>query len=161
MKINILHKLASYELLNSLLSLGLSKGRYAVFGSAPLWVHGIRDSIHDLDVVVDKKTFHELAESDKFKQYISRGVLTGDPLIRIPTEHGDIEIFYKIPSAPKGLTPEKIISKAKTYYGVPMASLEHVLEWKRNLGREKDLVDIKKIEAVLNRKMVSRVNRPR
>lgn len=152
MKVRFFYKLASQELLNNLLELGLPKDRYAVFGSAPLWAHGIRDSIHDLDVVVDRNMFNKLIKSNKFKKYMSKGVITGDPLIRVPTEHGDIEIFYKIPSAPKGLTPREIISKAKPYSGVPMASLEHVLEWKRNLGREKDLVDIKKIEAVLNRK---------
>jgi len=119
--------------------LNLPEGKYAIYGSAPMAVRNLRD-VHDLDVVVESKVYKELLK--KYKE-----VKPG--FIKI----GDIEIFDLSKSLLKN--PKKVIRNAQKIKGFYFASLQDIIDWKRSLGREKDLRDIELIKNYLKKKNAS------
>jgi len=47
----------NHPLIKKLLSLDLPPEDYAVFGSGPMFAHGIKDLGHDIDVIARKKAW--------------------------------------------------------------------------------------------------------
>lgn len=126
------------KLLQKLGKLNLPKDKFVVFGSAVLAAHGIREA-RDLDLVVTRDLFDELTKKfplDSFED--------GSPRILI----GEIEIML---DPGFGFDTEEWIKNADVIDGVRFVKLEDLMEWKKKMGREKDLKDIKLIEDYLNR----------
>lgn len=125
--------------LSELKKLNLSNKEYAVFGSAPLAIRGIRES-HDIDIVVKKELWEKL--EGEYPQ-------EKEGLIKI----GKIEIY-------KGWLPwikdtDRLIDDADIFEGIRFVKLKYVVEWKKAFGREKDLVDLKLIEEYQKRGNIS------
>lgn len=121
--------------LDELEKLNLPQGSYAIFGSGPLAVRGIRDA-KDLDIVVRKDVWDELAEKYPKNE-------KGNGL-----QIGDIEAFDSW--SPWFEDPNMLIETAEIIDGLPFVKLEHVVSWKKAMGREKDLNDLQLIEKFLN-----------
>lgn len=130
--------LSDHRLIRLLAKLALPPSDYVVTGSGPLLAHGLKDSIHDLDLLARGEAW-ELA-AGKGRMIPSRSGLG----CRIVLHHGDIEVFDHWVG---GLTDvDALIDSAEVIDGVPFLSLADTLTWKRGLGRAKDLLDIALIE---------------
>ncbi|HET9171627.1 MAG TPA: hypothetical protein VFN97_19460 [Actinospica sp.] len=134
--------LSERRLFRLLEKLALPLGDYVVTGSAPLLAHGLKASIHDLDLVARGKAW-EIAES--MAPIVRSRSGFGH---RIALEHGAIEVFDHWVG---GLTDvDAIVENAEFVDGIPFMSLKDTMIWKRGLGRAKDLEDIRLIEAYLS-----------
>lgn len=121
------------EQLLKLRKLNLPTDEYAVFGSGPLAIRGIKDS-NDLDIIVksdlwDKLTKRYLPQDGQYAKFI-----------RI----GSIEIYKNW--KPWFSDSDKLINDADIFDGVRFVKLNHVLSWKKEYNREKDKKDVQLIE---------------
>lgn len=114
--------------------LSLPKDDFAIFGSGPMAVRGIREN-KDLDLVVTPTLWEDL----KKKLPVS-----DDSTIKI----GNIEIFKELPIFDN---TEELIDNADIIDGFKFVKLNEVIKFKKALGREKDLKDIKLIENFLKK----------
>jgi len=110
--------------------INLSVGQYAVFGSGPLAVRGIRPA-NDLDLIVKDELWREL--NKKYPSLDNRSI-----------KIGKIEVYRDW--LPWLSDKDQLIDSAEIFDGVPFVKLEYVLAWKKKMGRDKDLADIKLIE---------------
>jgi len=114
----------------SVSALPLKPGDYCVITGTALVMHGIKEETKDIDISCTKEAFHTLAaQGYPIKQgAFARKVIYSD----------DVEIFEDWHRGAITMIEE-----------VPVASLESVIVMKKQLGREKDQIDIAKIEAHL------------
>ena len=134
--------LSERRLFRLLEKLALPSGDYVVTGSAPLLAHGLKSSIHDLDLVARGKAWEIAASMAPVV-----GSQSGFGL-RIVLNHGAIEVFDHWVG---GLTDvDAIVDNAEFVDGVPFMSLKDTMLWKRGLGRAKDLADVRLIEQYLS-----------
>lgn len=103
---------------------------YCVITGTALVMHGIKEETKDIDISCTKEAFQALeSKGYQIKQGdFARKVIYSD----------DVEIFEGWHAG--GITMIE---------GIPVASLESVIVMKKQLGREKDLADIAKIETHL------------
>lgn len=115
--------------------LNLPTYKFAVFGSGPMAVRGLR-KLNDIDVIAKSDLWEELA--------LKHGIDNKEKgLIKI----GEIEIFKSWTKL--DVFVDELIDIADLFNGIRFVKLKYVLEWKRNMGRPKDLEDIKLIEDYL------------
>lgn len=127
------------QYLEELKKLNLPKGKYAIFGSGPLVIRGMRDA-HDLDVIVKDDVYHELCS-----QYPAHVTTTPVNGIQI----GNLEIGNTW--LDESSQVDEMIDSAEIIDDFPFVKLEYVLEWKKKMRREKDLKDIQLIEEYLKK----------
>ena len=120
------------DFLEELRKLKLPNDQYAIFGSGPLAVRDIREA-EDLDIIVTEGLYKEL-ESKYRKE--------GCGLV-----FGNIEIIS--PQASVVKNPEELIKRAEDIEGFEFVLLKDIVEWKKEMGREKDLKDIELVEEYL------------
>jgi len=115
----------------SVSALPLQPGDYCVITGTALVMHGIKEETKDIDISCTKEAFQALAaQGFPIKQgAFARKVVFSD----------EVEIFEDWHTG--------VITMVE---GVPVASLESIIVMKQQLGREKDLADITKIEARLS-----------
>lgn len=118
------------ELLNEFQNLDLSDGEYAIFGSGPLAVRGLREA-GDLDIVVTDSLYQKLKEKYPEKE---KGTIKLGKIEIISPQNSIIE------------NPQGIIKRAELIKGLRFVRLEDIIVWKKKMGREKDFKDIKLIE---------------
>lgn len=123
------------KLLKQLKKLKLSLNQYAIFGSGPMAIKGIRES-EDLDIVVKDVLYKKLLK--KYKE-------TKSGQIKI----GKIDIFS--PKTALIDNPEKVIDRAETIQGFKFIRLDDLIKWKQKMGRKKDLEDIELIKDYLSK----------
>jgi len=125
------------DLLSQLKKLRLPPDQFAIFGSGPLAVRGIRES-KDLDIIAKKSLWDELAQ-----QY--------PPLPEKPycIRIGDLEIFNQW--QPWFEDVDELIDSADIFNGIRYAKLDYVIQWKKAMRRPKDFDDLRLIEKYLNR----------
>lgn len=128
------------ELINQVKKLNLPKGKYIVFGSGPLAIYGIRES-RDIDILALPEVFEQL-KKDGWEET----TWTNDTRVVIKD---NVEVWTSWDFGGYNPDPQELINKAEVIDGIPIASLEEVLAWKKAWGREKDLLDIKLIEKYL------------
>ncbi len=114
-------------------------GDYALAGSAPLYAHGLRPRLRDVDVVARGAAWDIAQKFEKpvrAPSGIGRVVRLGD---------GEIEIFdrWVAPEWPI----DSLIDEAEIIDGIRFVSLRDSLAWKRYLHRTKDAADIRLLEA--------------
>lgn len=134
----MLASLRRNRLIRQVLDLGMPPGDFALAGSAPLYAHGLRSRLRDVDVVARgaawkiAQTFGKPVEAPSGIGHVVR---IGD---------GEIEIFdrWVAPKWPIG----KLIDGAEVIDGIRVVSLRDSLAWKRYLNREKDAADIRLLE---------------
>ncbi len=129
------------ELLEKLKELNLPEDEFAIFGGGPLGIRGLR-KINDLDLVVLPGLWEELAqkypvEETNFGGKAYRAHLTDD-----------IEAVSK-PSF--GYDAKEVIENADVIGGIRFVNLKTTIEWKKKMGRKKDLEDIRLIEDYLRK----------
>lgn len=122
-------------------SLNLPLGKYVVFGSGPMAVHGIREN-HDIDILAIPEVYEQLKLDSNWHE---KTWPSGD----ICLEKEDFEITNKWKFDSYEPDIQKLIDEAEVINGVPFVKLEEVLAWKKVRGKEKDLKDIQLIEDYL------------
>ena len=118
-KENIIKKLKEFN---------FDKSGYWVLAGSAMVLHGVRPETRDIDLGCSKHFADEL----EAKGYPT--VIMSDGTRRIIYAE-DVEIFE-----------EWIFDKVVSVDGIPVISLDGLIEMKRNLGRKKDLLDIQMIE---------------
>jgi len=118
-----------YKFLEELKELNLPDKEYAIFGSGPLAIRGMREP-EDLDIIVTKELYEKLKEKYPEKD---RGIFINN-----------IEIIS--PDASIVENPEEIIKRAELIKGFRFTLLKDIIAWKKNMKRPKDINDIKLIE---------------
>ena len=118
--------------LEELEKLNLPKKEYAIFGSGPLAVRGLRDS-SDLDVIVKEELWEKL--SKKYSLNKNGGL-----------QIGNIEVYNKW-LEDKNIN--HLIDSAEKIAGYKFVKLEYVLAWKETMGRDKDKKDVELIKKYL------------
>jgi len=139
------------SLLKELRKLNLPEGEFAVFGSGPVAIRGIRPA-GDLDLIVTPavwdfllKRGYKIEETDwDFTDADGKKFNYHREFIPI----GSIEVWRKW----SFLSDEakELIKNADILNGIRFVKLEKVLEWKKAFNRPKDQEDIKLIEKFLN-----------
>lgn len=115
--------------------LDLPIGEYALFGSAPMGIRGLRDC-RDIDMIVSEKLWDDLVSKGWKKETVASG---SERLLK-----DEIEVFKEW--RPKGLDVDKLISEADIVDDLPFVKLKYVLTWKKLNGRDKDKRDIEILE---------------
>ena len=126
------------DLFKKVKDLKLPTGKYALFGSAPLGIRGLRDC-RDIDIVVTQDLWDEYMDKGWEMKTMTHG---GQYLL-----NGDIELWKDW--KPGEWDIEELIAEAEMIDGLSFVRLEKVLEGKKLSGREKDFEDIKKIKKFL------------
>lgn len=124
--------------LAELKKLNLPKNEFAIFGSGPLAIRGIKDA-DDLDIIVKPKLWKMLAK----KYPVKDATYEREVWIEI----GNIDILKNW--KPWFEDSDKLIEEADIIDGVRFVKLEHVISWKKSFNRDKDQVDIKSTENYL------------
>ena len=128
------------ELFEELRAIGLDPRRYAIAGSGPLGVRGIRQ-INDVDLLCDDGLFAELERT--------YGRHEGAVSISSTIEAFGSSSFPRDPDVP---TVAEQIASAEMIDGLPFVSLDAVLAVKRSKRRPKDLEDIEALRAWLEQR---------
>ncbi len=131
------------EILEEFKKLNLPDKEYAVYGSGPLAIRGIRET-NDLDVLITDELYQKLKE--KYPQNTEKDKVT----------IGKIEMF---PSWNwmwgNGIGDLKdVIGRAEIIENVRFILLDDLVICKREMGRKKDLEDIDLIEKYLRKRQV-------
>lgn len=114
---------------------------YAIFGSAPMYIHQLRDHIGDLDIIARGTAWVRLQELGKTHPTLYHNGL------EIDLGEGKIQAFNKWISDKWDIN--ELIDTAESVDGVRFVQLEKVLEFKQELSRPKDIEDIAKLKAYL------------
>ncbi len=122
---------------NELKLLNLPPGKFAIFGSGPMAVRGIRNSA-DLDIIVKQDLWQALVI--KFPLALQHN----------PTclEIGNIQIYKDWLELSDRI--DEMIDSAEIIKGFPFVQLKYVVQWKKQFGREKDIKDIELIQKYNN-----------
>ncbi len=108
--------------------LNLPLGQYAIFGSGPLAIRGLREN-NDIDIIVTDKLWQNLTK--KYKKFIVES-----NHIRI----GHISIFHNwLPWFPDA---SSLIKEAEIINNLPFVKLKHVKQWKEKSPKQKDKDDL-------------------
>jgi hypothetical protein len=124
------------KLFDRVKALDLPIGEYAIFGSGPMGVRGIR-KMNDVDIIVTHKLWNEFAGRPGWE---ARQI---DNLQGMKNHKLNIEIWkdWWI-----GWDVDQMIREAEIFDNLPFVKLEMMIEWKTLVAREKDLQDLKLIE---------------
>lgn len=128
------------DLLEKVKQLNLSPGNFAIFGSGPMGVRGIREC-KDVDIIVTDDLFDDLSKNTDWESGVTDAY--GDKYLRV----GDIEIWQNW--RPEDWDIGALIKNAEIIDGLPFVKLEKVLKWKEMIGRDKDKKDIELIRNYL------------
>lgn len=134
--------LKDHPLFQKFLSLELPVENYAIIGSAPMYAHGLKKELHDIDVLARGKAW-ELAK----KYHQNSQSYYGDNEVSVYL--GDIEIFDRW--EPGDWDTDKIIDGADIIEGLPFAKLIYVAQYKKMMSRDKDKRDLKALEDYFNK----------
>lgn len=135
----MLASLRRNRLIRQVLDLRMPPGEYALAGSAPLYAHGLRSRLGDVDVVARGAAWRIAQQFEKpvrAPSGIGRVVRLGG---------GEIEIFdrWVAPEWPI----DSLIDEAEVIEGIRFVSLRDSLAWKQYLHRAKDAADIRLLQA--------------
>lgn len=119
------------DIINRLEDLNFDKSGYWVLAGSAMVLHGIRPETHDIDLGCSKVFADEL----EMQGYPTKVMPDGTRRIAYAE---NVEIFE-----------EWIFDRVTLVDGIPVISLNGLLEIKRSLGREKDLRDNQMIEEFL------------
>jgi len=127
------------DIVKEVKSLRLPAGSYAVVGSGPLAIRGIRPA-HDIDLIVTQAVYDQLKELGWKEENFPN---TERPWVLFH-KNFDVSTSWSVndykPSA------QQLIKDADVIEGIAFVRLEDVLMWKKTCRRKKDLEDIKLIE---------------
>lgn len=127
------------DLFQKVKELALPKGKYVLFGSAPLGIRNLREC-GDIDIVVTQDIWDEYKARPEWQLG--------------KTHHGNPYLLNARIELLKDWKPgvwdiKRLIEEAEIIDGLPFVTLEYVVKWKRLSGREKDMRDIAIVENFL------------
>ncbi|MGW0949663.1 hypothetical protein ACWD4O_45030 [Streptomyces sp. NPDC002623] len=126
-------------------ALGLANDDFVVAGSAPMFIHGLRDHVTDLDIVTRKAGWDHAVSR-------ARGQSLPGPE---HAPHGDALSLYFFGTRIEVLNAwfpsvmgevDDLIRTAKVVGDIRFLTLENTLKWKRHLDRPKDRQDVHRLE---------------
>jgi hypothetical protein len=129
-----------HPLFQKLLSFNLPPEDFAVFGSGPMFVHGLRAAIGDLNVIARGKAWqqaHALGQEQAAHSGLGKAIL--------PVE--GIQIYNAW--GPGTWTADDLIDTSEVIDGIRFVTLDKVAYWKGLMGRPKDIEDVKAINDYL------------
>lgn len=127
------------HLLMELKDFNLPLGEFVIFGSGPLAARGIRDC-KDLDIIVSENLYQKICQKYPEEIYLSDvGTL----------QIGDFEISQTWLNDKNCV--KELIAEAEILHGYPFVNLNEVINWKKSMGRVKDLTDLKLIDEYLEK----------
>jgi hypothetical protein len=129
------------ELVRDLMGLDLDPHQFVIFGSAPLLVHGLRETVRDLDVVARG----EVIACARQTGTPAIGAHSGDPVWQL----GDGRLQFSAGWITSSWNTDDLIANAELVGGLRFARLSDVLRYKMELRRPKDLADIERIQSHL------------
>lgn len=129
------------EFFKKVKNLNLPRGEYALFGSAPLVIRGLKES-DDIDIIATENLYNHCKQSGWEEKIAGSGslYLTRD----------EIELFKDW--KPGEWDIQELIDGAEVIDGLPFVKLVTVLKWKKLRNKEKDKKDIEIIEKYLIKK---------
>jgi hypothetical protein len=131
------------DLFDRLARLDLPAADFVVAGSAPLLLHGLREHIHDIDVVVRPGAWAKAERLGSVHEAPYEGAHA------IYLDHGLIQILDQW--FPSLWEPAELSASTDRVGAYRFLSLPATLVWKRYLHRPQDLRDAKAIESYLVR----------
>jgi inorganic pyrophosphatase len=131
-------KAAHTDIFSRIKTLDLPFGEYVVVSSGTLEALGIRTA-QDLDIAVTPTLFKKLRAAGRWTEEERYGKL----FLSKPS----IDIIRQLSWDAYPTTNEEAIASALIIDGIPFMNLYELKQFKQALGREKDLADIKRIEA--------------
>ena len=137
------------KLLQKLKELNLPEGEFAIFGSGPACIRGLRE-IGDLDIIVTENLFNSLKNKSNINVLGKESSTSSFHLKHSEESNMGFYNPWKPGDWNVACDVNKLIQEADIIEGFPFVKLEEVLKYKKLLKREKDLVDIKLIEDFLN-----------
>ena len=142
MNVNATSKAAmGNELISWLARQSLEREEFVIVGSAPLLAHGIGDDfLRDLDVVACGATWSRVYATG----VRGIGTITGAPMVSF---YGGRVHFSEGWFGPR--STRELLDRADIIGGLRFASLPDVLEYKRAMGRDKDLRHIEALKRFL------------
>lgn len=129
------------EFIHELVALKLDPDQFVIFGSAPLLAHGLRTTVHDLDIVARGDAMALARRTGT----LGVGTYSGDPVWHL--HNGRIQVSAGWIT--NRWSADHLIDNAEIIDGLRFAQLRDVLRYKQDLLREKDLTDIAKIQSYL------------
>jgi hypothetical protein len=123
-------------------ALNLPLGHYAITGSGPLGVRGVRQ-VNEIDMIVDDELWDKLA--------LEHRIIKEDNFSRLCVGD-DIEIMGEgsfMTQDIETITVNDQIADADIIDGLPFIKLKYLLHFKQIMNRPKDQADIKAIEKLL------------
>ncbi|MEU3620366.1 hypothetical protein ABZ725_50120 [Streptomyces sp. NPDC006872] len=135
------------EHFDELKSLELANKDFVVAGSAPLFIHGLRDHVTDLDIVTRESGWDHAMSRARAQS------LPGPK----HAPHGDALSLYFFDTRIEVLNAwfpsvvgevDELIRTAKVVDDIRFLTLENTLMWKRHLNRPKDRQDVRRLEEV-------------
>jgi hypothetical protein len=130
------------DIIKKVKELNLPLGSYAVFGSGPLQIHGIREA-QDIDLVVTTELYESLKQQGDWQEE-----LKPNGQMVLEKDVYDIGVGWQSVGNYQPTT-KRLIDTAQIIDGVPFVSLEEFLAWKKQLVGEKHQRDVKLVEAYL------------
>jgi hypothetical protein len=131
--------LPDHPLFDVLKSLGLPAADFAVFGSGPLWLRGLREG-KDIDLIARGAAWNQAATLAPIQAKPD-----GSQFVRLAG--GAIEVFNAW--APGTWDTDALIDTADEVAGIRFVKLDQVQRWKQLLGRDKDRADLVLIDQYL------------
>lgn len=130
------------DLFTRVKDLNLPAGKYAIFGSGPIAVRGMREC-KDVDIIVTKDIFGDYKTKSgwRVRKFNDNTYYLDNSGIELWDEWG-----------PGEWDINKLINEAEIIDGLPFVRLEEVLKWKEINARPKDLEDVKLIKDYLTAK---------
>lgn len=129
------------EIAEKVKQLKLPPDEYCIVGSGAMVARGIRDA-NDVDILVSKELFETLRASGEWKEVFEH---------RRKLQRDAIECMDTIRVGEYEPDTHAIIARAEIINDIPFQNLHDLLDWKRAMGRKKDLEDIRLIEVYLGK----------
>lgn len=118
--------------------LDLPKDKFVVTSGSAMVLHGLREGTNDVDITVNKELFEYFEDKGYYVKYYKINENRTCVLIDLTY---DVQI----------IRAEEIPSEYVTIIdGIPTQTVEHLLEFKLGLNRDKDQNDIKVLKKYLN-----------
>ena len=125
-------------LIKKLLSLGLPADDYAIFGSGPLFAHGLIELNTDIDVIARGKAWEKACGLGKAEETrLKFGSVVG---------FFDKQVTVFDDWTPGEWDIDELIETADVIGGIRFVNLRNTLKWKRLRARPKDTPHIKLME---------------
>ncbi len=138
------NKLSNQELFKRVKEMALPLGSYALFGSAPMCIRGLKDC-NDADLIVRNDIWEAYKEKTDWDYKI-----TENGVEHIESRDGYVEMWHDWRPWYKKI--DQFIADAEVIDDLPFVKLTYVLEWKKKFGREKDMRDAEIIEQFIKTK---------